>query len=184
VLAQTPLAKEVATFVSLQVSTARPRGFELPAFEESWGLNRTAYDRAEEPMAERGSFSNKRYVALVDMSHHSNDRRFFLFDLASGKLERHNLAHGSGSDPKSTGYARLFANTEDAEKTSLGAYKTAGVYHGKHGQQLRLEELDDSNSHALDRGIVLHGASYVVDERVVASVIKRVKGGALLVIWK
>ena len=196
-LAQAPLAKEPATNVAPLVATAKSRGFELPVFEDSWGLSRAVYDKAAKAMDSR-KFANQRYVALVDMSRHSNARRFFLFDLSTGKLERHNVAHGSGSDPKATGYARLFGNTEDSEKTSLGAYKTGGIYHGKHGLQLRLEGLENSNSHALERGIVLHGASYVVDgkragrswgcpavdQRVVSTVIGRVKGGALLVIWK
>jgi hypothetical protein len=197
-IAAAPSANQVATPVPAVLPTTKVRGYQLPQFENTWGLSRDVFDKAVRAMADGGKFSNQRYVALIDMGRHSNSRRFFLFDLHSGKVERHNVAHGTGSDPKATGFAKLFANKPDSEKTSLGIYRTAGVYKGKHGQQLRLQGLEPSNNEALDRGIVLHGASYVqdgqragrswgcpaVDQHVVSSVINRMKGGALLLIWK
>jgi hypothetical protein len=144
-------------------------------------------------------FRNERYVILVDMNQHASKKRLYLFDLAKGTLERHKVAHGKGSDPKDTGFARLFSNTEDSDMTALGAYVTSDTYEGEHGLELRLDGLEDTNSNALEREIVLHGASYVndgdgeagrswgcpaVDPGVVKGLIGRVKDGALLLIWK
>jgi hypothetical protein len=174
-------------------------GYVLPDFQASWGLSRAVYDKAVTYMdLHARSFTNQRYVALVDMSKHSSVKRLFVFDLDTGKIEKHNVAHGSGSDPHATGYAKLFSNVGSSQKTALGAYKTAGTYYGKHGLQLRLAGLESTNSNALARGIVLHGASYVsdgghagrswgcpaVDQHVAVGLIGRVKGGALFLIWK
>ncbi|MGZ3739673.1 MAG: murein L,D-transpeptidase catalytic domain family protein, partial [Bdellovibrionota bacterium] len=140
----------------------------------------------------------KRYVILIDMNRHSSVRRFYLFDLVSGKVERHNVAHGAGSDPRASGYAKFFSNVSGSDETALGAYRTASTYLGIHGLQLRLDGLENTNSRARDRGIVLHGANYVadgtragrswgcpaLDPHVSTSVINRVKGGAMLLIWK
>lgn len=174
-------------------------GYQLPDFNEKWGLTRSVYDKAVTFMdLHAREFSNQRYVAILDMNKHSSKRRFFLFDLVSGKMETHNVAHGSGSDPGATGYARYFSNAGNSDKTSIGAYKTVGTYVGKHGLQMRLDGLESTNDRALSRGIVLHGASYVsdgghagrswgcpaVDPRAIKSLISRLKGGALFLIWK
>lgn len=193
-----------ASVDELPETAAMERGgrakFELPAFRSSWGLARAVYDKAADFMGAHGDeFRNQRYVMLVDMSQHSSKKRLYLFDLEKGSLERHKVAHGKGSDPKATGFARLFSNEEDSDKTSLGAYVTTDTYDGEHGLELRLDGLEATNDHARERAIVLHGASYVkdgggepgrswgcpaVDRHVVKSLIARLKDGAMLVIWK
>jgi hypothetical protein len=185
---------------SLLVDTGGKGGYTLPDFDPRWGLSRQVYDRAILIMdTKTRHFSNQRYVVLIDFSKHSSAKRFFLFDLVTGKMERHNVAHGQNSDPNASGYARSFSNQGGSLKSALGAYKTLGTYSGKHGTQLRLTGLESTNSASLSRGIVIHAANYVsdsasragrswgcpaLDPRVSASVISRVKNGALVLVWK
>lgn len=184
----------------IPVGQADPSFEGLPPFDASWGLKRSVYDKALDYRRARGTtFANDRYLAMVDMSQHSKNLRFYLFDLNSGEMERHAVSHGAGSDPERSGYATAFSNVPNSRKTSLGVYKTMGTYIGIHGESLRLVGLEDTNNRALARSIVVHGSKYVsnssgkksgrswgcpaLDQRVVANVIGRLKGGAMLVIW-
>ncbi|HEY8280172.1 MAG TPA: murein L,D-transpeptidase catalytic domain family protein [Bdellovibrionota bacterium] len=181
-------------------SGAKVPAYQLPKFDKNWGMSRAVYDRGVLMMKERpSSFANKRYVVLIDFSKHSSTRRFFLFDLNTGKLERYHVAHGKGSDPRHTGYAQTFSNRPNSRATALGAYKTAGTYYGGHGLQLRLDGLEKTNSNSRARAVVIHGARYVneaagragrswgcpsLDRSLNAKIVNRIKGGAFLLIWK
>lgn len=106
----------------------------------------------------RSHFSNQRYLTLIDYSKKSADDRFYIFDLQTGKWERHLVAHGKGSgSAKST----RFSNKVGSGATSLGYYRTGGTYQGKHGLSLKLQGLSDSNSNAFKRAIVVHAAGRV-----------------------
>jgi hypothetical protein len=74
------------------------------------------------------------------------------------------VAHGRGSDPAHTGWLERFSNEPHSHATSAGAFRTERSYLGEHGQSIRLEGLDDSNSNAASRAIVVHGAWYVSEE--------------------
>jgi len=101
-------------------------------------------------------------IGLVDFSLSSSERRFYLVDLEGGKVDHMWLvAHGKGSDLANTGYLQRFSNDPGSNASSRGAYVTATPYHGKHGRSQRLIGLDPENDMALDRAIVIHGASYV-----------------------
>jgi hypothetical protein len=108
-------------------------------------------------------------IGLVDFTEHSRESRFHLVDVAGGRIERSWLvAHGNGSDPVATGVLQHFSNRPGSNATSRGAYVTSTTYFGKHGRSQRLIGLDPSNDLALDRAIVIHGASYV-DPALIAS---------------
>ena len=101
-------------------------------------------------------------IGLVDFSLASSERRFSFIDLEGGRIEHMWLvAHGKGSDLANTGYLQRFSNEPGSNASSRGSYVTATPYYGKHGRSQRLIGLDPENSAALDRAIVLHGASYV-----------------------
>ncbi len=78
------------------------------------------------------------------------------------------VAHGSGSDPDHTGLLHRFSNAVDSNASSEGAFVTAEYYKGKHGQSQRLLGLDPSNSNALTRAIVVHGAWYAEKDMIAA----------------
>jgi hypothetical protein len=101
-------------------------------------------------------------IGLVDFSLASRERRFYLVDLEGGQIEHMWLvAHGKGSDLANTGYLQRFSNDPGSNASSRGSYVTATPYYGKHGRSQRLIGLDSENNMALDRAIVIHGASYV-----------------------
>lgn len=101
-------------------------------------------------------------IGLVDFSLSSSEKRFFLVDVAGGRIEQSWLvAHGKGSDLANTGYVQRFSNDPGSNASSRGAYTTGTPYYGKHGRSQRLIGLDPENNLALDRAIVIHGATYV-----------------------
>lgn len=99
-------------------------------------------------------------MAIVDFGAKSSEARFHFVDLVSGKTTSLRVCHGSGSDPAHTGWLQRFSNVHGSNATSEGSYATADYYHGKHGKSQRLHGLDHTNSNALDRAIVIHGAWY------------------------
>lgn len=105
---------------------------------------------------------NQRYMGIIDFTLHNSKERFYIIDMESGLVEKFLVAHGKNSDPNFSGFATQFSNIINSEMSSLGFYLTAESYDGTHGNSLRLDGLQASNSNARERGIVIHGADYVV----------------------
>ena len=99
-------------------------------------------------------------VGIVDFSKASSDPRFFILDTNSGRVSRHYVSHGRGSDPAHTGFLQRFSNQFGSEASSNGAYVTGDYYPGRYGRSMRVRGLDYSNSNAEDRAIVVHSAWY------------------------
>jgi hypothetical protein len=146
---------------------------------------------------------NKRYYVIVDFSKHNGEDRFFLVNGATGAAESHVVAHGTGSDPSSSGYTKYVSNTPNSRKSSEGAYLTSrtGIYMFRGYKALRLDGLSPTNSNARSRGILLHrgisasGNQYVsdsrskqgnswgcfaLDPRYTDSIVEKIRGGALI----
>jgi hypothetical protein len=104
-------------------------------------------------------------LTVIDYSLPSRVRRLWVLDLARGTVLAHELvAHGRGSGDD---MARRFSNAGGSYESSLGAFVTADRYEGANGLSLRLQGLDEGlNDHAMERGIVMHGAWYVSDEMI------------------
>ncbi len=102
-------------------------------------------------------------LIIFDLSQASTSRRLYLIDVNSQRLISKCLAtHGKNSGKN---FAKTFSNKYGSHQTSLGFYKTAEKYFGKHGLSLRLDGLDHSfNSNARYRAIVMHEADYASDE--------------------
>jgi hypothetical protein len=108
---------------------------------------------------------NRDLVGFVDFSQPSRETRFHLIDIEGGKvLSSHLVSHGSGSDPANSGWVQRFSNQMGSNASSPGAFLTGVTYYGKHGRSQRLIGLEDSNSAAMERGIVIHAADYVSPE--------------------
>jgi len=112
------------------------------------------------------SISYRDVIGVADFSLPSSAPRFHLVNLADGSVKSHLVAHGRGSDPSHTGWLERFSNEPRSNATSDGAYRTGSFYEGNHGHSMRLEGLDPSNSNALSRAIVVHGAWYVNEEMI------------------
>lgn len=116
--------------------------------------------RAMAALDRHGSRVQRDRMAIVDFSAKSADARFHFVDLRDGRSSSARVCHGSGSDPAHTGFVQRFSNAPGSNASSEGAFATADYYHGKHGRSQRLLGLDPTNSNALARAIVIHGAWY------------------------
>ncbi len=108
-------------------------------------------------------------IGIVDFSQPSRQARFHIVDLVGGTVSTPLLvAHGKGSDPANRGIAEHFSNQLGSDASSRGSYVTGDIYYGKHGRSRRLVGLDPENDRAMERGIVIHAASYVTPAVVAA----------------
>jgi len=114
--------------------------------------------------ARRSSVQKADVIGIADFSRPSGEPRFFVLDVMSGRVTRHHVAHGRGSDPGHVGWLQSFSNEYNSLATSRGAYVTGDYYTGKYGYSLRLSGLDRTNSNAEGRAIVVHSAWYAEPE--------------------
>ena len=148
-----------------------------------------------------GSIENDGILSIVDFSKPSSAKRLFIIDVKNCELLFHTyVAHGTRSGKE---FARFFSNAMESNKSSLGFYKTADTYVGKHGYSLHLEGLEKGfNDNAYKRDIVMHAADYVnetiirakgwigrswgcpaVPEYLSRPIIDKIKGGTCLFIF-
>ena len=105
-------------------------------------------------------------VGIADFGLHSSLPRFHFVNMEAGTTNSVLVSHGSGSDPEHDGWLNGFSNLPDSWATSRGAYITWEWYEGRYGTSVRLGGLDESNSNAFPRAIVLHAAQYATPEHV------------------
>ena len=105
------------------------------------------------------------YCFLVDMSLPSGRNRFFIYDLKKNSIINAALvSHGSCNE---TFLARpKFSNESKSGCSSLGKFKVGEFYTGKYGRSFRLYGLDNCNSNAYKRAVVIHGYDCVPDEEI------------------
>jgi hypothetical protein len=98
---------------------------------------------------------------IADFSRHSSEARLYQVDMTTGEVTAFRTAHGRGSDPNRSGWARRFSNQPGSLASSVGAYVTLGESWGlRHGRHVGLDGLDPSNNLAKDRAIIVHSADY------------------------
>ena len=109
---------------------------------------------------QRGDAANPGTLTVIDFSKPSTVKRMWVYDLRSRKLLFEEVvSHGRGSGRT---MATSFSNAPESYQSSLGLYRTAETYVGKHGYSLRLDGLEPGiNDRARERAIVMHGADYV-----------------------
>lgn len=101
---------------------------------------------------------------LIDFSVPSSKFRFFVVNLNTWKIIQKGLvAHGDGSEDGKVNGSLKFSNTDGSHCSSLGKYVIEEKYNGKFGMSYRLTGLDETNSNARVRAIVLHRLSCVPD---------------------
>ena len=99
-------------------------------------------------------------LAVIDFSLPSSERRLWIFDLEKEALLLEDLvAHGQKSGDN---HATQFSNAVGSHQSSIGLFRTAESYSGKHGYSLRMDGLEPGiNDRARERAIVIHPADYV-----------------------
>lgn len=178
-----------------------------PAFERlalaAPGLDRRALQHALAAMQcalEHGAEPAQR-LAVIDYAQPSTARRLWIFDLQEQRLLLNDLvAHGRLSGEN---LATRFSNALGSHQSSLGLFRGAESYRGKHGYSLRLDGLEHGvNDRARERAIVIHGAAYVdaslasrqgrigrslgcpaVRPEVARLVVDQLKGGQFVFAW-
>ncbi len=130
---------------------------------DNLGLSQEAYLmglKGFEHLKSQGKLRNENVITIIDFSKPSSSKRLFIIDISSGVLLFNTyVAHGQNS-----GYAMAekFSNKASSLQSSLGFYETSSTYLGKHGYSLKLEGLEKGiNDKAMERSIIMHGASYV-----------------------
>jgi hypothetical protein len=140
-------------------------------------------------------------ITVVDFSQPSTNKRFYLINMETKEvIFQDYVSHG-----KNTGnlMAERFSNIPYSNQSSLGFYKTAETYHGKHGLSLKLDGLENGiNDLARQRAIVIHAAKYAEESFIKKygrlgrsfgcpalpaknynQIIELIKGGTLLFIY-
>ena len=108
------------------------------------------------------SIVHRDVIGIVDFSALSRTPRFHLVDIGNGRvLTTLLVSHGRGSDPGNLGWVERFSNVPGSNASSSGSFLLGDTYRGKHGLSRKLHGLDAANSLAMQRGIVIHAASYV-----------------------
>lgn len=110
----------------------------------------------------KGNLKSK-VLTVIDFSLPSTAKRMWVIDPEKGEVLLNSVvSHGRNSGDL---MANTFSNVPESFKSSLGFYKTAETYSGKHGYSLRLDGLEKGfNDQARNRAIVIHGADYAREE--------------------
>ena len=134
---------------------ARPRVMVDPSVDPRILTRaRAAFDR------HRSQIRYGDIVGIADFTRASATPRFYLLDTNTGRVSRHLVSHGRGSDPGHTGFLQYFSNRIGSEASSNGAYLTSAYYQGRYGRSMRVRGLDYTNNNAEARAIVVHTAWY------------------------
>lgn len=115
------------------------------------------------------------YYFLIDMSIHSGKNRFFIYDFKESKItDKKLVTHGSCDAywENSSKYQKAkFSNRAESHCSSKGKYKVAGRAYSSWGIHIKywLEGLEEDNSNARDRVVVLHSWKAVADNEIYPS---------------
>jgi hypothetical protein len=113
----------------------------------------------------RQNYFDTSFCFFIDMSLPANHKRFFIYDLKSDSIRNSGLVtHGNCNQLWLEG--RKYGNEIGCGCSSLGKYKIGNPYYGKFGLAFKLHGLDNSNSNAFKRYVVLHSHSCVPDSEV------------------
>jgi hypothetical protein len=113
---------------------------------------------------------NTTYCFLADMRLPSGEKRFFVYNLQKDSVEMAGLVtHGSGINNASD--TPIFSNMPNSNCTSLGKYKIGKPYQGKFGLAYKLYGLENNNSRAFERFVVLHSHECVPSDEVAPELI-------------
>lgn len=138
----------------------------LPAKLHAQPASGTVRDRklfalAKDQLDKAGSVIWKKdIVGIADFGLRSSEPRFHFVNLDQQRVDSYLVSHGTGSDREHDGWLKSYSNVEGSNATSRGAYVTWEWYKGRYGTSVRLGGLDDTNSNALQRYIVMHRAAY------------------------
>jgi len=162
------------------------------------GLSRAAFDYACKgytELMEKKQVRRDDYLTICDFSQSARRKRMYVIDMQEQRvLINTYVAHGRNSGSE---YATRFSNRAESHQSSLGFYVTRNTYYGEHGLSLRVTGMEPGfNDLAMQRAIVVHGASYIgagsmgrsygcpaVPQKESRRIIQTIQGGTCLFIY-
>ncbi|MEI7488876.1 MAG: murein L,D-transpeptidase catalytic domain-containing protein [Chryseobacterium sp.] len=112
----------------------------------------------------KGKNYNQDLAVFINFKIHSGKYRYFVYDLKKDQiLQKAVVAHGEGSVVSHSDNLQ-FSNIDGSHQSYLGKYEIRESYKGKFGKAYRLDGLDETNSNARPRSIVLHSYYCVPDQ--------------------
>ena len=100
------------------------------------------------------------YALFIDYSIPSGTPRLFVWDYNKDAIvEKLHVMHGSGRN--STDETPVFSNEIDSNCSSIGRFKITREHGTRLKQSYRLIGMDETNSRALQRGILIHNSKWV-----------------------
>jgi hypothetical protein len=97
---------------------------------------------------------NANYCFIVNLAVPSNMARFYVYNYQTNTIQYKGLVcHGKGSDG-ANGF--VFKNEIGSNASSKGNYKIGVSYNGSFGKAYKLHGLENSNTNAYNRFVVLH----------------------------
>jgi hypothetical protein len=133
---------------------------------EDYGLSEMVFQLALKgfhALESEKKIKNSSIITIIDFSQSSNKKRMYVVDLVLKKLLFNTyVAHGRNTGEE---YARNFSNETGSLKSSLGFYITENPSIGsKVGPSLIINGVEKGfNDHALQRAIIMHGATYATE---------------------
>lgn len=113
---------------------------------------------------------NTDFCILIDMKIHSGKNRMFVWNFNTNSVEKTALcAHGVGREDKKSTYTEpQFSNIENSWLSSLGKYKVGIRSYSKWeiNVHYKMHGLEETNSNAYNRYIVLHSFQPVEDDEI------------------
>ena len=122
------------------------------------------YNQAEKlkHYAQKKGFDTN-YAFMIDMGMKSGKKRFFVMDLNTMTIEKRGIvAHGRGNSNFTLN--KTYSNAGSSKSTSLGIYKVGSAAKSNYGISYRLSGLEESNSNAQKRALILNGLSCIPQE--------------------
>jgi len=162
----------VITIAWLQFSERgkRTRALYLPKKSTGFAIHPDTVKKLQSKGQDAMTFTrknnyNSEICFLIDMSLPSNQTRFFVYDFKKDTIYCSGLVtHGRCNQRWLQD--RKYSNTEGSGCTSLGKYKTGHAYSGRFGLAFKLHGLEETNSNAFKRFVVLHAHECVPETEV------------------
>ena len=153
--------------ISVGSCTSEPIGKEQQKFIQKIDIT----TKAEEALAYVESKGmNTDFCILIDFSLHSGYKRFFIWDFnAKRVVESFMVSHGAGNHSWSGTSSKddpTFSNEDGSHLSSLGKYQIGERGWSNWGIHIKylMHGLEETNSNALKRVIVLHSWELVTNE--------------------
>lgn len=134
---------------------------------DSLGLSQDAFFEAYKGyqfLLNKNLLKKPELLTICDLSQSSTHKRLYVLNVITGEvLFNTYVAHGRNSGSE---FATSFSNLNSSHKSSLGFMVTAETYTGKAGYSMRLDGKESGiNSNVRMRDVVMHGSTYVNEDR-------------------